>query len=110
VSAVVRTHLRSFPGFFLSFLGPQFLSLFYQGLIDSHHGLLLVAKNGENVVGFVGGVTDESAFFAELLRTQKWAFAAAAGKAWLRKPAIGPRLWRTRRRDTNTTSTSVAST
>ena len=30
VEAVVEIHLRTFPGFFLSFLGPDFLALLYR--------------------------------------------------------------------------------
>jgi len=38
VPQVVRIHLRSFPAFFLSFLGPRFLTLFYEELLTDPSG------------------------------------------------------------------------
>ena len=40
---VVATHLASFPGFFLSALGPRFLREFYAALIRHPQGHLYVA-------------------------------------------------------------------
>ena len=37
VPLVVETHLSAFPGFFLSFLGPRFLALFYGEKIGRAH-------------------------------------------------------------------------
>ena len=38
ISRVVEIHLASFPGFFLSFLGARFLSLYYSGICAARRG------------------------------------------------------------------------
>ncbi len=52
VDQVVDLHVKCFPGFFLSSLGPRFLWLFYSGLVQSPDkiGLVLLDKN-EKVCG-----------------------------------------------------------
>lgn len=99
VAAIVGVHQRSFPDFFLTFLGPRFLQLFYAELQSDPEAVLLAAKRDGRVVGLVGGVQDESRFFASLKRRRSVEFARASTSALLRKPTILPRLWRARRRD-----------
>jgi len=36
---IVEIHLESFQGFFLSFLGPRFLSLYYLGICSAPEGI-----------------------------------------------------------------------
>ena len=45
IPTVVAVHLASFPGFFLSFLGPKFLALLYEGLIADPQGLVMVSES-----------------------------------------------------------------
>lgn len=99
VSAIVDVHLRSFPGFFLSFLGPSFLRLFYEGLRRYPDAQLLVAARKGDIVGFAGGVLDETRFFSRLKDDQSLPFARSAIGGALRDPRVLPRLWRARRRD-----------
>ena len=94
VYEVVDVHLRSFPGFFLSFLGPRFLRLFYESVQRHPRGVALVATSGDRIEGFVVGVTQQIGFYQDLVRKKKWAFAGAALGALLRRPSIAPRLAR----------------
>lgn len=86
-------HLRSFPGFFLSSLGPRFLSLFYERLIDGAE-IVLVATQAGRTIGFAAGSTTPAGFYARLLRRDGLRFAFASVPALLRKPVIAPRLAR----------------
>ena len=96
---VVEVHQASFPGFFLTFLGPRFLRLLYDSILTDAEGALLVAVgNAGRVEGFVAGVTRQDGFYLRLVKKRAWAFAAAASGAVLRHPRIGPRLWRALRR------------
>lgn len=102
---VVDLHLEAFPQFFLSSLGPRFLGLFYQGLIDCPSGILLVARSqSHGPTGFVGGAVDESAFFKWLLDNRRVEFLLEAAKLGVRHPNKIPRLWRARRRDASAAS------
>ncbi len=91
---IVRTHMRSFPDFFLTFLGPRFLELLYRNIALDSEGILLVADIDGRAVGFVAGVTRQTGFYRRLIRRQAWAFAWAATSAAFQRPAIIPRLWR----------------
>jgi len=91
---IVAIHLESFPGFFLTFLGRDFLLLLYKGLQDDPEGVVLVAANGEQVEGFVAGVLRQAGFYNRLLSNNKWAFARAAARALAKRPSIAPRLVR----------------
>ncbi len=94
IEAVVGIHLESFPGFFLSFLGPKFLRLLYEGIMTHPQGLVLVAESDPGVDGFVAGVTDQSNFYRRLIRERAHLFAWASLRAVVRRPRIIPRLFR----------------
>jgi ribosomal protein S18 acetylase RimI-like enzyme len=90
---VVNLHMESFPGFFLSFLGPDFLSLFYRSVHEDPEGVLLVACTGTTIVGVSAAVENQAAFYRRMLR-RKWAFGRAALAAVIEQPAITLRLVR----------------
>lgn len=94
LSAVVDIHIRSFPGFFLTFLGPSFLTLLYKNINSDEEGLVLVTDSGSGITGFVGGVTQQSGFYARLVKRQALVFALAALSAVIKQPRILPRLLR----------------
>ena len=114
VDPVVAVHLAGFEGFFLSFLGPRFLRLYYEGIVDYPDGAGYVYLEGGRVVGFVCGVVGPSRFYRYLIRTRWWRFAMAALGATLRRPSIIPRLFRalsypgqTSRQEDDATLTSI---
>lgn len=108
VEPITRVHLASFPGFFLSCLGPRFLRLLYAEILASGKGVLLVADENGKVIGLVGGTTEQKGFYRSLLRRRLIAFALAALPAALRRPVIVPRLARALKRPAESGSASSA--
>jgi len=94
IDAVVTIHLESFSGFFLSFLGPKFLALLYEGVMDHPQGLVLVAESDAGIEGFVAGVADQSGFYKGLIKKRAHRFAWASLGAVVRRPRVAPRLVR----------------
>jgi len=90
---VVEIHQGSFPGFFLSSLGPSFLSLLYDSIRTDTEGIALVHQDSK-VDGFVAGVIDQPAFFRRMRRTRWWRFAFSAAGTVIRRPHILIRLIR----------------
>ncbi len=108
VPVVVRIHIESFPGFFLSFLGPGFLRLFYAETLRDEAGIGIVATDeAGHPVAFVAGVTGQTGFFRRLLRGAKWRFALAACGALVRRPTIAGRLLRALRRPKDAATSSA---
>jgi ribosomal protein S18 acetylase RimI-like enzyme len=109
VDSIVAIHLETFPGFFLTFLGPAFLRLLYAEILASEEGILLVVEDGGQAVGFVAGVTRQSGFYGRVVRKRKWRFAFASMGALLRRPSIAGRLLRAlRKREESAASAAEA--
>jgi len=95
VDTVVSVHLRAFPSFFLSFLGPRFLREFYGSFLVDPMGLGFVAVDGGGrVLGVVVGPLNPAGYFKRLLKRRWWAFCLASISAVLRRPKVLPRLFR----------------
>ncbi len=54
VNAVIDIHIRSFPGFFLTFLGHDFLALLYRSIQSNPDGIVLVALMKGKVSNWTG--------------------------------------------------------
>jgi GNAT superfamily N-acetyltransferase len=93
VSDVVRIHLEAFPGFFLSFLGGNFLCEFYNSAFLDETKIALIFEN-QGIQAFAFGTTHSSGFYYRLLRKNWWRFGWASVGALLQKPSILPRLLR----------------
>ena len=95
VAALVRVHLESFPGFFLTFLGPSFLKVLYRKTLEQPESIGFVSvRDNEQVMGFVLGVTSQAQFYSTLVRRHLISFGLASIGAVLRRPSIVPRLVR----------------
>lgn len=95
VDAVVHVHLASFPGFFLSFLGPRFLSLFYSGICSAPEGIAFVYLNNSGIpAGFVAGTSNPGGFYKRLLKRDWLKFALASTVPVLKKPSVIGRIAR----------------
>lgn len=95
VNQVVTIHLASFPGFFLSFLGNRFLSLYYSGICSAPEGIAFVYQNIAGVpAGFVAGTSNPRGFYTRLLRRDWYKFMMASMGAVLRKPSVIKRVTR----------------
>ena len=89
---VVGVHLKSFQGFFLSFLGFAFLKEFYAGILRDATGIHYLAEIEGKIQGFVAGTTQPAGFYRRLLAQRWWAFGLAAQPAVFKNPRIVPRL------------------
>lgn len=95
IQRVVAVHISSFPGFFLSFLGPRFLSLFYSGICSASEGIAFVYLNEAGFpAGFVAGTANPGGFYSRLLKRDWLKFALASIVPVLRKPAVIGRVLR----------------
>lgn len=92
VAEVVRVHLASFPGFFLTFLGNDFLPLLYKSIQSDPIGYVLVASCNGQIQGFVAGVAQQSGFYRRLIEKHKWKFVFASAWPVVKKPHIAPKL------------------
>jgi ribosomal protein S18 acetylase RimI-like enzyme len=108
VEAVVEIHLRTFPGFFLSFLGHDFLALFYRSIRAAPEGVVLVATDEEGIQAFAAGVTSQKNFYERLVRRHWWRFALSSLGAAIRRPSVIPRLLRALRRPSETRQSVTA--
>lgn len=101
VAAMTAVHMAGFPGFFLTFLGPQFLTVLYDRMIALPEAIAFVAAApADQVVGFVVGTTSQRSLYRALLTDHWLAFGWAALGPVLRRPQIALRLLRALRRPT----------
>lgn len=92
---VVKIHQSSFPGFFLSFLGPRFLELFYRSFLEDPTGIGFVSTDENGcILGSVVGPLVPGGYFKRLLKRRWWKFCLASTSALLRRPWIVSRLLR----------------
>ena len=92
---IVDVHLLSFPGFFLSSLGPNFLFLYYSGVVDAPEGITFVYLNeAGQPAGFVAGTANPRGFYKRLLKKDWLKFSFASVGALLRNPGAVRRIAR----------------
>ena len=92
LEGVVRVHLSSFTGFFLSRLGTGFLREYYRLILNNAGGILVVALEQGKTVGFAAGYASPASFHSAL-KERRLSFALAALPALLKDPGILRRLW-----------------
>jgi ribosomal protein S18 acetylase RimI-like enzyme len=90
ISQIANVHFDAFPGFFLTTLGGRFLEELYRGFLSHPSGILLVARDGQGLLGFAAGTSDPALFFRELRRRRWPHFLYKAAPAIVRNP--GPVL------------------
>jgi len=94
INAVVKIHLSSFQGFFLTFLGPAFLHVLYENISDSPMGIFYGYEENGRLLGFVAGTDRPAGFYSRIIRRRWLRFCIAAIVPALKKPAIILRLLR----------------
>ena len=72
---IAEIHIEAFPGFFLTFLGKGFLQHLYAGFIQHQDSGVLIAKEGEQIFGFLAYSNDLSKFYSFLLKKYFIVFA-----------------------------------
>jgi ribosomal protein S18 acetylase RimI-like enzyme len=96
---VIAIHRAAFPNFFLSFLGPRFLRVFY-GFIASE-GIAIVALADGKLAGFVVGVLEPRQFYRRLMKRRFAQLALAITPIVLRHPSTLARVVRRARHRTS---------
>ncbi len=86
---VAQLHAENIDQGFLSTLGPDFLSLLYQAIDECPDACLLLAREGDRVVGFVAGTLNMDQVYRQLLR--HW---LALGLSLAPSLLLPRRLWR----------------
>jgi ribosomal protein S18 acetylase RimI-like enzyme len=89
IDEIVKIHIKSFEGFFLTSMGPSFLRPLYKAFIEKQTGLMRVACDESNqVVGFSAGTTSPDSFFLELKIAKGFQFCLAAIPGLLKNPTL----------------------
>lgn len=100
LNTIVKIHMDTFTGFFLTFLGKGFLRTMYQGYIKHENSGLIVARecneHGEKgeIVGVLAYSEELSAFYKYLIKTKLIPFAWYSLGAFFRRPSAMVRLIR----------------
>jgi ribosomal protein S18 acetylase RimI-like enzyme len=68
LECLVEVHMSAFPGFFLTRMGPGFLRTYYSLVMQFPYSIILVADDGEQIIGFVCGYASPNEFYASLKR------------------------------------------
>ena len=95
IKDIVSVHQRAFDGFFLTKLGPLFLTELYRSFGFRQGGVLRVLCNEEgHIVGFAAGALEPASFFHDLKKERALAFLWRASPGLLRNPVlVVKKLW-----------------
>lgn len=92
---LARVHESAFPEFFLSTLGPRFLTEFYAGFLDDPTAVAVVARDAAgNPVGAAVGTTEPAGYYRRFLRRRLAGLAFASAVAAAHRPKAILRLAR----------------
>ena len=94
VNDIVSIHLKTFTGFFLTFMGRGFLKLMYRSYTEYQDSGILVAFEGDMPVGFLAYSGNLSGLYKYMIKKRLVPFAGYSAGAFFRKPKIFMRLLR----------------
>lgn len=94
IKQIVQIHLKTFPGFFLTFMGKGFLNQMYASYCRHTASGLYAAFDGEVPVGFLAFSSDFSGLYKYMIKHKLFAFAWYSIGAFFRKPKVFVRLVR----------------
>lgn len=94
VNEIVDIHMKTFTGFFLTFLGKGFLKTLYQGFMEHDKSDVIIALDGDRVLGFCAYSEALSEFYKYLIKKKIFSFAFYGIGAFFRNPKILFRLFR----------------
>lgn len=94
INDVVSIHLKTFNGFFLTFMGRGFLNLMYRSYVEYKDSGILVAFEENEPVGFLAYSGDLSGLYKYMIKKRIVLFAWYSLGAFFRKPTIFMRLVR----------------
>lgn len=87
IDEVVDIHLKTFQGFFLTFMGRGFLKQMYLSYCEHEESGLLVAEEDNKPLGFLAYSGDFSALFKDMINRKIVLFAWYSLGAFFRKPS-----------------------
>ncbi len=96
IEDVTRLHMDSFPGFFMTELGPRFLKEFYRSFLHDSQGIGFVAldTSTHKTIGVVVGALNPVGYYRHLFWKRWYAFFLSSTAALLKNPRIAKRLIR----------------
>ena len=95
INDVVRIHLDTFEGFFLTFMGKGFLKTMYSSYCaHGESGLLIAVDEDGNTVGFLAYSGNMSGLYKYMIKKKLIPFAWYSLGAFFRKPKVFMRLVR----------------
>lgn len=95
IEEAVSIHMRTFTGFFLTFMGKGFLNQMYTSYCEHENSALLVAEDEKGeVIGLLGYSSDMSGLYKFMIKKRIVAFAWYSLGAFFRKPKVFMRLVR----------------
>ena len=92
IDDIVSIHLRTFRGFFLTFMGRGFLRLMYRSYIEYKASGVLVAFEDEKPIGFLAYSGELSGLYKYMIKKRLIPFAWYSLGAFFRKPTVFMRL------------------
>lgn len=94
IKKVVAIHIKTFNGFFLTFMGKGFLRQMYSSYAQYNDAGLLVAYEDDTPVGFLAYSSDMSGLYKYMIKRKLIPFAWYSLCAFFRKPMVFMRLLR----------------
>jgi ribosomal protein S18 acetylase RimI-like enzyme len=94
VDEIVKIHMETFTGFFLTFLGKGFLKTLYTGFMTHPQSGVIMALENSKPIGFCVYSEDLSGFYKYLIKKKLSQFAWYAAGAFFRNPKVLFRLLR----------------
>ena len=98
LDAVIEVHNNAFEGFFLTNLGPRFLRLYYNSVLEAPDGILIGAYQNENLIGFCAACCKSAGFNSSLIRKNWFKFGICGIRLLLTCPMAIIRLIRNLRK------------
>ena len=93
IPRIAKLHIKAFPNFFLTQLGPRFLMTLYQGYLeDSDSGILIAEDCDHHLLGFLAYSFNYSRFYKGLMKTHLATFAFCSAGAAIKHPSFVKRL------------------
>ena len=97
IGKIVEIHIKAFPSFFMTELGPKFLMKYYNMVLSYHKGIFLAAEIDGLITGFVAGFLEPSQFYA-FLNKNKIDIGKTIIPVLIRKPMLVSKLFANFRR------------
>ena len=92
INEIALLHKKAFPEFFLTQLGLPFLKTLYKGYLDDNDSGIIVAEDGDKIIGFIAYSYDYPNFYRNLIKHRIIQFGWCSFLAVLRRPAFFKRL------------------